>query len=133
MSSGPEQQPPPAGYQRRCPRCNYPVEEGAAYCPNCGADLRPKRGFGGWLVALAVVIALLVGGGLAYALKSGSNKTETTTLEKTVATSKSTSSSIGVSVTTPTRTETGPTTTVTSTTTTTTTTTKTAPSTTTGG
>jgi O-acetyl-ADP-ribose deacetylase (regulator of RNase III) len=97
------------------------VASGADYCANCGEDLRPHRGVGaGWIV-LAAVVALLVGGGIAYALAKGSNNTKTTTVQKTVST-KAGPSSTGISVTTPTRTVTGPTSTVTRTSTTTTTT-----------
>jgi hypothetical protein len=81
----------------------------AAFCPNCGEDLRPRRGHGTGAVVAAVVIALLVGGGIAYAITKIAGTNETTTVEK----SAGASSSIGVSVTAPTRTVTGPTSTVT--------------------
>ena len=110
----------PSGY-RRCPECQSHVAADAAYCPNCGADLRPRRGPSGGWIALAIVVVLLVGGGIAYALAQGGSSSKTTTAQKT----ETGSTSIGISVTAPTRT-------VTNSTTTTTTRTTTAPSTTRG-
>jgi hypothetical protein len=72
------------------------VPADAAYCPNCGADLRPRRGPSGGWIALAVVVALLVGAGIAYALTQAGSSSNPTTAENT--------HTVGITVTTPTRT-----------------------------
>ena len=102
---------PPGQSGRRRPECQSAVAADAAYCPNCGADLQPRRGPSGGWIALAVVVALLVGAGIAYALTQGGSSSKTTTAQKT----ETGSTSIGISVTAPTRTVTNSTTTTTTT------------------
>lgn len=113
MASANPQPPGPSGY-RRCPECQSYVDADAAYCPSCGADLRPRRGPSRGWIALAIIAALLLGGGIAYALTQGGSSSTTTSAEKT----ETRSTTIGISVTAPTRTVTSSTTTTTTTTTT---------------
>ncbi len=120
MTSAPGQPPGAAGPQQSCPECHAVVPAGTAFCPNCGADLRPRRrGNAGWIV-LGIVVALLAGGAIAYALASSGVGSKTTTIKTTIAPTQ-TLTTHQVTVTTPTQTVTRTATTTTTSPTTTTT------------
>lgn len=59
--------------QRYCPQCSAAVPAGATRCPQCGADLRvaPVKGSKRPLL-IAVVVAVVAIGGLAWLLVGGS-------------------------------------------------------------
>jgi hypothetical protein len=111
-AGGPPPPEDPPG--RRCPNCQGPVSSDADFCPHCGNDLRKRRS-SFWPGAVAALVALLVGAGIALAVSAGGNDTTKTVTKKQQVTTTAPTSSTNLTVQTPTRTVTvpGPTQTVT--------------------
>ena len=88
-------EPPPSrsATTQQCPRCHALVSIDATFCPRCGEDLRPRSRHTGAWVALAAVLALLIGGGIAYALTRSTNGSKSTSSQSVTTTKSATSSS----------------------------------------
>jgi hypothetical protein len=102
-----EQPPVPPVATRTCPKCQSIVDVNATFCPVCGLNLRNSGGSGrsnAWLV-VAVIAALLIGGGLAIGLASGGS---TTTKTDVVTAPAVNAPAVSVTVSAPTHTVTAP-------------------------
>jgi uncharacterized paraquat-inducible protein A len=94
-----------------CRNCGTQVPAGTAFCPNCGEDMRPRR-HSPWGIALAAIVALLVGAGIALAIAgTGNNNSTTITVRASTTTTGSTTTKVSVQL--PTKTVTAPAVTIT--------------------
>jgi RNA polymerase subunit RPABC4/transcription elongation factor Spt4 len=98
--------PVPPVAARSCPKCQSIVDVNATFCPVCGLNLRDsgRNRSNAWIV-VAIIAALLIGGGLAIGLASGGS---TTTKTDVVTAPAVNAPAVSVTVSTPTHTVTAP-------------------------
>jgi ribosomal protein L40E len=93
------------GPDRVCRNCQALVPQGVQFCPHCGETMGERRS-NPWPAVVAAIVALIIGGGIGFALGNSDNGSSSTVTKTTTTTKGQKNSNTNVTVTTPTETAT---------------------------